>query len=443
MSDLPKTEYAVQLVGPDKPVLNKEKEIVEPGAHQVVCRVEAVGLCFSDLKLLKQFSSHARKTAITGGIAPAILEEIPSYKPDDLPTVPGHEAVVRVAAVGPGIDKIKAGDRFLVQTDYRWLPTADSNASFGYNFEGALQEYVLMDERVITSPQGESMLIPVPEELSASAVALIEPWACVENAYACIERTAIKAGGKMLVVADVEVSDETLISLFDKYGKPTDVTWIGKSPHLEIADVGLNTGGDISQLPDAGFDDVIYFGSDAAKAEALFPKVAAKGLFNIVQCGGKFGKNVVTQVGRVHYGGIRLIGTTGSDPAEAMEYIPTTGELRKDDKVQVVGAAGPMGLMHVVRDLCQGVEGVSVYAGDLDDDRLAVLGKIVEPVAQKNGVTCRIYNPTKDNLDDEFDYIALMAPVPQLVAGAVKAGADSAIINIFAGIPATVSPQRY
>ncbi len=78
---LPKTQYAVQLVGPDKLILNKSKEVFRPGRHQVLCRVEAVGLCFSDLKLLKQFSSHVRKSEIVSGIDTGILKEIPSYVP--------------------------------------------------------------------------------------------------------------------------------------------------------------------------------------------------------------------------------------------------------------------------------------------------------------------------------------------------------------------------
>ena len=185
MANLPETQYAVQLVGPDKLFLNKSKEVFKPGRHQILCRVEAVGLCFSDLKLLKQFSSHVRKSEIVSGIDREVLKEIPSYVPGEAPTVPGHEAVVRIEAIGPGVENFKLGERYLVQTDYRWLPTASSNASFGYNFEGALQEYVLMDERVITSPEGDSMLIPVSEEFSGSAIALVEPWACVEDAYAC------------------------------------------------------------------------------------------------------------------------------------------------------------------------------------------------------------------------------------------------------------------
>ncbi len=441
MSELPETQYAVQLVGPDKPVLNKNKEVHNPGPHQITCRVEAVGLCFSDLKLLKQFSKHPRKTDITAGIEPAILKEIPCYMPADKPTVPGHEAVVRVAAVGEDVENFKVGDRYLVQTDYRWLPTGESNASFGYNFEGALQEYVLMDERIITSPHGDSMLIPVPEELSASAIALIEPWACVEDAYASSERRTIKTNGKMLIVADVEVNEKVLDAFFSQHAKPGSIMWVGAACHPEFADAGLNGSGDLSQLPDAAYDDVIYFGSDAAKVEILFSKVAAKGLFNIVQCGGEFGRDVVTQVGRVHYGGIRIVGTAGNNPAKSMKYIPHTGEIRTGDKINVVGAAGPMGLMHVIRNICQGLEGVTVFAGDVDDSRLAVLSKIVLPLAKKNGVQCGVYNATKGKPAEQFDYVVLMAPVPQLVAAAVHSAAERAVINIFAGIPASVTGE--
>ena len=202
MNDIPQTERAVQLVGPDKLELNAAKPIADPGAHQLLAKVEAVGLCFSDLKLLKQFSAHGRKSEVLTGLDAKALAEMPNYVPGDTPTVPGHEAVIRVVKVGPGVDRYKSGERFIVETDYRWLPTDKSNAAFGYNFEGGLQEYVLLDERVITSPEGESMLIPAPEDLSASALALIEPWACVENAYTEVQRRTLKTGGRLLVVGD-------------------------------------------------------------------------------------------------------------------------------------------------------------------------------------------------------------------------------------------------
>ena len=199
---VPKTQQAIQLIGPDKLVLNQSKEVYNPGKHQILCRIEAVGLCFSDLKFLKQFSAHARKSEIVSGIQQDVLKDIPSYVPGDAATVPGHETVVIVVKVGSEVSNIEVGGRYIVQTDYRWFATANSVAAFGYNFEGALQEYVLMDQRIITSPEGESMLIPVSENLSSSAAALIEPWACVEDAYSCKERQEIKTDGQMLIVAD-------------------------------------------------------------------------------------------------------------------------------------------------------------------------------------------------------------------------------------------------
>ena len=97
--DIPSHQYAVQLIGPDRLELNKNKDVTEPGDHQILARVEAVGLCFSDLKLLKQFSEHARKSDVLEGIDPAVLPEIPSYCPNERPTVPGHEAVAVIVSV--------------------------------------------------------------------------------------------------------------------------------------------------------------------------------------------------------------------------------------------------------------------------------------------------------------------------------------------------------
>jgi threonine dehydrogenase-like Zn-dependent dehydrogenase len=441
MKDLPKTQYAVQLVGPDKLILNKCKEVPRPGRHQILCRVEAVGLCFSDLKLLKQFSSHVRKSEVVSGIDLSILKEIPSYVPGDAATVPGHEAVVRIEAVGPGVKDFKPGQRFLVQTDYRWVRTATSNGALGYNFEGALAEYVLMDKRIITSPEGDSMLLPVGEELSGSAVALVEPWACVEDAYASTERTSLKAGGHMLVVADVDVPEKTFRDLFSRYEKPARITWVSKSPAPVESSVPIKKAKNTAGLADAAYDDVIYFGSVPEVVETLFAKIALKGLLNIVLCGGKFSRDVVTMVGRVHYGGIRIIGTAGSNPADSIKIIPQTDEIRSGDKINVIGAGGPMGMMHVIRNICQGVEGVSVFGSDVDDGRLAALTKIAAPLAEKNGVEYKTYNPTRQESPGAFDYTAIMAPIPALVAAAVHDSAERGLINIFAGIPATVTGQ--
>ena len=401
--NIPATQRAVQLVGPDQLQLNPNKEVFEPGEHQILGRVEVTGLCFSDLKLLKQFHGHVRKSNILEGLPLGLLANVPSYVPGDKPTVPGHETVVRIVKVGPGVTSAKVGDRRLVQTDYRWLKTANSNAAFGYNFEGALQEYVLMDERVITSPDGESMLLPASEGLAASAIALVEPWACVEDSYVVRERQGPKKGGQAMTIGGPGFDPATL-----------------------------------DQVPDESLDDIVFLGADAALLEKAFTKIAKNGLVNIVQGGATFGRPVNTPVGRVHYGNVRITGTTGSDPAAGYAAIPATGEIRPHDRINVVGAGGPMGSMHVIRDLCQGVPGVSVLGGDMSDERLAALAKVAAPLAQKNGVAFSTYNAKTNPPAGSFGYIALMVPVPALVEAAIQQAAARAVINIFAGIPATV-----
>lgn len=395
---IPESQRAVELVGPDALRLNPAAPVVAPGPRQILARVEAVGLCFSDLKLVKQFAAHPRKSEVISGVDPEALARLPSYVPGERPTVPGHEAVVRVVAVGEGVTAYQPGGRYLVQADYRWLPTAGANAAFGYNFAGALQEYALFEERVITAPDGESTLIPVPEELPASAVALVEPWGCVEASYAAEERRGPKPGGRRLEVREGEA-------------------W--------------GTAGE--------YDDIRYYGDRAETIEALFPKLAPRGLMTILLCGGRLARPVLTPVGRVHYGGIRIAGTTGCDPQEAWERIPASMEIPVGARMNVVGAGGPMGVMHVVRALSSGIPGIAVWAGDTDEARLESLSRLATPLAERAGVLFQTYQAPRAPAPGPFDYLALMVPAPALVAEAIAQAAPGAIINLFAGIPAEVS----
>ena len=72
---------------------------------------------------------------------------------------------------------------------------------------------------------------------------------------------------------------------------------------------------------------------------------------------------------------------------------------------------------------------------------LKTLTQIAAPLAKKNAVEYKTYNPTKDEISETFDYTVLMAPVLGLVAASVHSAARRGLINIFAGIPATVSGE--
>ncbi len=435
MPTLPSSQRAVQLIGPDRLVLNENKPVLTPGPHQLLCRVVVVGLCFSDLKLLKQFSGHPRKAPVVSGVDPAVLATLPSYVPGDAPTVPGHEPVVEIAAVGAEVERFRPGERYFVQADWRWVKTPQSNGAFGYNFEGALQEYVLLDERLLVSPEGETMLLPAPAgERSASAYGLVEPWACVENSYQTRERRELLRGGRWLVVADTSAADAGIARLLRVAPAPSALDWIGAPPSgLPRAARRLDG---IAAAADQGYDDIIYAGCDADRLAALFAKAARDGRLWVATCGGRFGRPVETAIGAVHYFGLRVAGTPSDDPAAALAAAPETGEIREGDTLHIVGAGGPMGVMHVIRNLSRGIPGIRVVAADLSDERLDALERLAAPVARRNGLAFERYNshaapPTAR----EFDYTVVMAPVPALVAAAVRSARPRGLINVFAGIP--------
>jgi len=445
LKNLPETQHALQLVGPGKLVLNSSKAVIKPTGRQILAKVEAVGLCFSDLKLLKQFSKHPRKMAVVSGIDQQILDGLPSYAPDNKPTVPGHEALVRIIAVGEDCCIFKPGQRMLIQADTRHIMTPITNIAIGYGMEGGLQEYWLSDERVMCDEStGEKFLIPVDDSQCASAITLVEPWACVESSYVSQERTTIKPAGRLLVVADAGTKIEGISGGFSPDGPPAGITTLlaedKQEEVLSALNLPVTQAADLASLDEEGYDDIIYFGSSAKTLNILNDKLANSGIINIVTAGQLIGENVSVGVGRVHYGLTRWIGTTTSDAAMSYRNIPTTGELRNNDRTLIVGAAGPMGQMHVIRDVCAGIEGVSIVATDFDAARLDALETKTAAIATQRQVDLKMVDPRSEPIEGTFTYIALMVPIGALVAEAIIQSSQGCLINIFAGIPA---PTRH
>jgi len=442
--DLPTTQHAIQFTGPGRVTHNRAKAVPVPGPTQVLVQVEAVGICFSDTKLLHAFSEHPRKGEVLDGIAPGVLAEIPSYVPGTTPAVPGHEVSGRIVAVGDGVQHHRVGERCLVQTDYRHLPTAGSNAAFGYNFEGGLQEYVLLDERMIIDPEtGERFLIPVDETPSGSAVALLEPWACVEKSYASTERRTLKPGGRLLVVVDAGHTVRDLGALLEA-ARPNDVTTIlagGPGPGAAPIEAALLEHGlsavratDIGELGAGRFDDIVYAGADADRIEVLADHLATGATIDIVLGGETVGRAVAIDVGRIHYDAVRWTGSVRDSVFEGYARIPVDGELRDGDAVAVIGAAGPMGFMHVIRAATSGLANLRLASFDIDDARLAHLAAIATPLATAAGVDASFLNSRVATPPEQaFSYIGVMVPAPALVAQAVAMAAPGARVNLFAG----------
>lgn len=412
MSQFPTTQHAIQFVGKGEVIVNNEKPVDEVGPTQMLLEIEACGICFSDTKLLKAFDNHPRKSEVVSGLDAEALAGIPSYHPGSEPVTPGHEPVARIVKAGDEVQHFEVGDRVLVQADWKHIRTANSNAAFGYNFDGALQEYVVVDERCVVAPDGEKFLIHVSEEPSAAAIGLIEPWATVEGSYAWKERNHLKDGGRLLVVGEGDVDALT------SQHAPADVVRVASADEA-----------------DGVFDDIVYFGADAATIETLLDKLELRGVLCLVLGGEEIDRKVQVDVGRIHYDFIRICGTTGDDPAEGYAWIPANGEIRDNDDIAIVGAAGPMGAMHTVRNAVMDRENIRITATDLSDARLEHLRKMVDPRAAERDVEVTYVNTDDEPLRSGFTYIACMVPVPALVADLVELAGPDAILNAFAGIP--------
>lgn len=438
---LPSFQHAVQFVGPAELTLNRHKAVVRPGPREVLVRIEAVGLCFSDLKLLNQFTAHPRKSEVLAGVDPEALREMASYVPGNRPTVPGHEVACRVVAVGSAVTHYHVGQRCLVQPDYRALKTKGSNGAFGYNFEGGLQEYVLLDERVTSDPEtGERFLIPVPERLGASSVALVEPWSCVEDSYVTRNRKTLQPGGRLLVVAEAGHRIVGLSEALSLGSPPASLTALytegSQGESVQGLGMACQRVESVRSLADEAYDDIVYFGSSAETITVLNDKLAAHGVINIVLGGRAIGRPVSVGIGRIHYSATRWIGTTGMSAVEAYASVPASGEIRSGDTILVVGAGGPMGQMHAIRAICSGIQGISVVGADVDDTRLQTLRLKAEPLARANGVPLRLVNTTREPIAEQCSYHIILAPLGALVAASVRDCPDSTLVNVFAGIPA-------
>lgn len=427
---IPTTQYAIQFTGKDEVFLNTAKPVDPIGPTQLLLEVEACGICFSDTKLLHAFADHPRKSAVVSGLSAEELAEVPSYHPGDEPAVPGHEPVVRVVAIGEAVQHYRVGERLLVQADWRHLPTAASNGAFGYNFDGALQEYVVVDERIVVH-DGEEFMLRVSDAPTAAQVALVEPWSTVEASYSRSERNALAAGGRLLVVADAGVTPAGLEPLLAAT-RPASIEVVGADPAAVDAQA---VAVELDQVG-AGLDDIVYFGSDAATIERLSALLGARSLLCVVLGGATIDRRVNLDVGRVHYDFTRYIGTVGSEPAEAYTHVPVNGEIREQDKVAIIGAAGPMGLMHTVRTVSLGLPGVEVVGADVNDDRLAHLASVVNPTAAERGVPFQVVNSATSPLQPGYSYVTCLVPVPALLSQAVDLAGEGAIVNAFAGFPA-------
>lgn len=174
------TMRVAELPGVGEPLRIATRPVPEPGPGQALVRIEACGVCGSDLFLQK------------GGFGPGIR----------MPVVPGHEAAGVVAAVGPGVSEVGPGDQVAIYyidapADSVYARRGRPNIGpgvvrMGVDVDGAFAEYVV---------RPVSTLIRVPAPVDPRTLAVLTD--AVATPYHALVKIARLQPGETLAVLGI------------------------------------------------------------------------------------------------------------------------------------------------------------------------------------------------------------------------------------------------
>ncbi|HEV8280838.1 MAG TPA: zinc-binding dehydrogenase [Candidatus Limnocylindrales bacterium] len=405
-------------------------DVPEPRADQLLIRVDAVGLCFSDVKLIR-----------LGGDHPKLYGRDLTVEPTRI----GHETSVTVMRVGTALaDRFRPGQRLAIQPD---IYVDGRSTAYGYTIPGGLIGYHAIGPEVLAADDG-AYVVPVDDRMGYAETALTEPWACVEAAYTQRRRLWPLAGGRAWIIGHHD--DARAYQFGDLLAATAEIVLSDAGPRLERAVRAAAPGVTISSAPlDAAsgpFDDVMALGVRSAATIARgADALAFRGAMAIVGDEPLDGP-VEIDVGRIHYHYTAYLGTTGTDVTAAYGEDRNRAEIRPGGFTVVVGAAGPMGQMHIERALRMADGPRLVLGVDLDPDRLEAARTKLEPVATELGRQLVLQplarepdalRATVAGLTDDrgADDIIVTAPAAAAVRDASTALAPGGMLVLFAGVP--------
>jgi L-iditol 2-dehydrogenase len=146
----------------------EERPVPEVADGELLLRTASASVCGTDIRMLQ--NGHAFATP-------------------ERPLIIGHEMSGTIAEVGSGVTGYRIGQRVCVAPNYNPVRTSlvergeghldPGYRALGIHEHGAFAEFVRIPREAVE--QGN--VFPLPDEVSFAAAALVEPLACVYNAF--------------------------------------------------------------------------------------------------------------------------------------------------------------------------------------------------------------------------------------------------------------------
>ncbi len=448
---VPEEGWAWNLYGAGEENMGKDDQpellpIPKPNADQMLVRIDSVGLCFSDVKIMRQGGSH-----------PKLYNRDLSKDPSRL----GHEVSLTVIEVGENLkDRYHHGQRLAVQPD---IYQDGKSTAYGYTIPGGLIQYHVMGAEMLDTDDG-ACLLPVSDTMGYAEASTLEPWGCVMASYTQRRRLDPQTGGIMwimgrpgdereylfssgldapdtIVMTDVPASVKKLVE--QTSAKKIVRDGVGPDDYQALVD----------EVTDGtGFDDIVMLDPrSAATVGAVAKHIARRGTLNMVGQTALDGL-VDTDVGRLHYDYTAYLGGQGPDIAASYGEARNRCDLRSKGTTVFVGAGGPMGLMHVQRAIQQHNGPSKIVATEMSDDRLKSLQDRLAHLAESNDCELFTFNPqAQDQSLHDFvmeltdgqgaDDVVVSVPISAVMAEGDTLMNPDGMLVFFAGVPnGTLAP---
>jgi threonine dehydrogenase-like Zn-dependent dehydrogenase len=435
---IPDTMLAWPLFGAGMENLGKNNspctvKVPDIGEDELLVKIDSIGLCFSDVKLIRAGKDHPRV------VSPDLATQ---------PVIPGHEAVMTIVKTGKKVsDKFKVGQRFIIQAD---IYVKGKGFAYGYAIDGGMAEYSRIDQRVLNGDEG-CYLLPLADSTPAGIAALVEPWTCVIASYMIDNRKAPQKGGSVLIASEEGNKNNYEPGKLLSDAKPAKISILNLNQQTidaikkEIPSAKIEI---LKSVPEKEtFDDVFLCDLRKGNAEKLAKLANRNAVISFI--GNYPDEPWSFDVGGIHYNGWFYQGGKTNILSDAYGR-NVRSKLKKGGSCWLVGGAGAMGQMHTQLAV-ESPEGPSrILMTDMDDTRIAHVCELLGEKIRERKIEFKTLNPKSfptpaafeaevakfAGKDGGFDDIVMLVPVVPVVNSSAPFLKKDGLMNIFAGIPA-------